>query len=160
MTSRKRPVPAAQRSFISKSANAPAPLPRRMTLESWPPMSMTRPASGLRKRAPSAQAVISVTTRQSRWAFIEKTAVSGRHRPDVVPLPRDAPGRVRGRRSVSKISKRFDRAGAKLDDLGRPRTQVEAEEAVRTGHGALFRRPNPSRNASMRVRSWPVSSSA
>ena len=70
MTSRKRPVPAAQRSFISKSANAPAPFPRTMTLESWPPMSMTSPASGLRKRAPSAQAVISVTTRQSRWAFM------------------------------------------------------------------------------------------
>ena len=47
MASRKRPVPAAHLSFITKFCTVPSAL-RWMTLESCPPMSMTVRASGAR----------------------------------------------------------------------------------------------------------------
>ena len=53
ITSRKRPVPAAHLSFISKSSTRPAG-PRRITLVSWPPMSRIERTSGKRRVAPSA----------------------------------------------------------------------------------------------------------
>ena len=58
-SSRKRPVPAAQRSFITKSRTRPAWL-SQMTLLSWPPMSTMVSASGRTWRTPRAWQVISV----------------------------------------------------------------------------------------------------
>ena len=59
VASRKRPVPAAHLSFMTKLSTPPASS-RWMTLESCPPMSMTVRASGARKCAPRAWQVISV----------------------------------------------------------------------------------------------------
>ena len=59
VASRKRPVPAAHLSFMTKFTTPPASS-RWMTFESWPPMSMMVSASGARKWAPRAWHVISV----------------------------------------------------------------------------------------------------
>ena len=58
-TSRKHPVPAAQRSFIAKSRTPPPS--RRMSLLSCPPTSTMVRASGAMWRTPRAWQVISVT---------------------------------------------------------------------------------------------------
>ena len=63
--SRKRPVPAAHLSFITKFTTLPRSS-MRITLESWPPMSMTVRAWGNRKCAPLAWQVISVAEASDR----------------------------------------------------------------------------------------------
>ena len=59
ITSRNRPVPAAHLSFITKPLMRPDSS-KEMTLASWPPMSMTVRASGIRKWQPRAWALSSL----------------------------------------------------------------------------------------------------
>ena len=58
-TSKKRPVPLAQRSFIAKRSTNPFSS-TAITLLSWPPMSITSPTPGHSDAAPRAWHVISV----------------------------------------------------------------------------------------------------
>ena len=60
ISSRKRPVPAAHLSFMTKLVTFPSPS-RQMTLLSWPPMSTMARAWGYSRWAPRAWQVISVT---------------------------------------------------------------------------------------------------
>ena len=64
--SRKRPVPAAHLSFMTKLDTLPSGS-TLMALLSWPPMSMTERMAGFRKWAPLAWQVISVTDLSPVW---------------------------------------------------------------------------------------------
>jgi len=68
MISRNRPVPAAQRSFITKSLTKPSRT--EMILVSWPPMSMTVSVPGKRNEAPRAWQVISVSAAAANETFL------------------------------------------------------------------------------------------
>lgn len=68
MISRNRPVPAAHRSFITKSATKP--LRTEMILTSWPPMSITVSVPGKRNDAPRAWQVISVRGRAANGTLL------------------------------------------------------------------------------------------
>ncbi len=68
MASKKRPVPAAQRSFMANSSTRPLPS-TDITLQSWPPMSTTVRTAGFNQCAPRAWQVISETLSLAKPTF-------------------------------------------------------------------------------------------
>ena len=149
-------MPAAQRSFITKSATAPSAF-RRRSLLSWPPMSMMVRASGTRWRTPQAWQVISVIGGVGRADQLSAVA-GGHHRAEVAapqPLLVQEPLQELQRQAVL-VDALIDHArghrpepiGVHQHDLHGPRSGIDSC----TNHGRV-RSLTVSTSASNRVRS-------